>query len=68
MANTVLSGVSGCEAYLDDVVYLGSWDDHIQQLHVVFDRLCDANLTLNFAKCEFGQAIVTYLGKVAGEL
>ena len=30
----------------------------------MFDRLAIANLTLNLAKCEFGQATVTYLGKV----
>ncbi|MBN3310521.1 MCCA carboxylase, partial [Amia calva] len=32
----------------------------------LFDRLVDANLTLNLAKCEFGQATVTYLGKIVG--
>ncbi len=67
LVNTVLSGVTGCEAYLGDiVVYSSSWKDHIQQLHLVFERLNDANLTLNLAKCEFGQATVTYLGKVVG--
>lgn len=30
----------------------------------MFGQLCDANLTLNLAKCEFGQAIVPYLGKI----
>ena len=67
LVNTVLSGLPGCEAYLDDiVVYSSTWDDHIQQLRAVFDRLGEANLTLNLAKCEFGQATVTYLGKVVG--
>lgn len=65
LVNTVLSGLSGCEAYLDDiVVYSSSWDDHIQQLQAVFERLSDANLTLNV--CEFGQATATYLGKIVG--
>lgn len=31
-----------------------------------FGGLAAANLTLNLAKCEFGQATVTYLGKVVG--
>lgn len=67
LVNTVLSGLSGCEAYLDDiVVYSSSWTDHIQQLHTVFGSLRDANLNLNLAKYEFGQATVTYLGKVVG--
>lgn len=55
LVNTVLSGLSGCEAYLEDiVVYSISWVKHIQQLHTVFRRLSNANLTLNLAKCEFG--------------
>lgn len=30
LVNIVLSGLSGCEAYLDDIVVLsGSWDEHI---------------------------------------
>lgn len=67
LVNTVMSGLSGCKAYLDDiVVYSSSWDEHIKLLHSVFGRLSDANLTHNLAKCEFGQATVTYLGKVVG--
>lgn len=67
LVNTVLSGLSGCDAHLDDiVVYSGFWDEHIQQLVSVFERLRDANLTLKLAKCEFSQATVTSLGKVVG--
>lgn len=56
-----------CEAYLDDiVVYSSSWEDHVQQLGAVFVWLRDTNLILNLVKCEFGQATVTYLGKVVG--
>uniref|UniRef100_A0A3B3H3T2 Gypsy retrotransposon integrase-like protein 1 n=1 Tax=Oryzias latipes TaxID=8090 RepID=A0A3B3H3T2_ORYLA len=67
LINTVLRDVSGCEAYLDDVVVCSScWPDHLSQLSDVFLRLTKANLTLNLAKCVFGQATVTYLGKVVG--
>lgn len=67
LVNTVLGGVLGCNAYLDDiVVYSGSWDDHIQKLGMVFERLSVANLTVNLAKCEFGRARVVYLGKIVG--
>ena len=67
LVNTVLSGVPGCEAYLDDVVvHSDTWQDHMEQLSEVFDRLSKANLTLNLAKCDFGQATVVYLGKVVG--
>lgn len=48
LVNTVLSGVSNCNAYLDDViVYTYTWDEHIRILKQVFSRLAQANLTLN---------------------
>lgn len=53
LVNIVLSGLSGCEAYLDDlVVYSDSLQSHVQQIRKVFERLCKANLTLNLARCE----------------
>ena len=67
LVNTVLSGLSGCEAYLDDIlVYSSTWDEHMRTLRAVFGRLGEASLTLNLAKCEFGQATVMYLGKIVG--
>lgn len=53
--------------YLDDVVwYSSSWTDHLVQIKELFVCLTEASLTLNLAKCEFGKATVTYLGKVVG--
>ncbi len=67
LMSIVLSNVSKCKAYLDDVVcYADTWGDHLQTIDEVFRRLSDANLTLNLAKCEFGCATVTYLGKEVG--
>lgn len=64
----VLSGVENCEAYLDDVVaYSSTWADHLHTLSLIFSRLREASLTLNLAKCEFGRATVTYLGKQVGQ-
>lgn len=68
LMNSVLAGVSNCEAYLDDVViYSSTWDDHLKSLHDVFNRFQEASLTVNLAKCEFGKATVTYLGKQVGQ-
>lgn len=39
-------------------------DEHLGQLRVVFQKLAEANLTIN--KCEFGQATEVYLGKIVG--
>lgn len=67
LVNKVLEGMVGCEAYLDDlIVYRATWSQHLDQLHNVFKQLTGANLTLNLSKCKFGQATVTYLGKVVG--
>lgn len=67
LMHLVLSDVANCNVYLDDiVVFTYSWTDHMQTLREVFKRLSKANLTLNLAKCEFGKATVTYLGKVVG--
>lgn len=44
-----------------------TWCEHISLLKAVFTRLLKASLTLNLAKCEFGQATVTYLGKEVGQ-
>lgn len=46
LVNIVLSGLSGCKAYIDDlVIYSDSWHIHIQQIREVFERLTKANLT-----------------------
>ncbi|KAI7800925.1 hypothetical protein IRJ41_015687 [Triplophysa rosa] len=61
-------GLSGCEAYLDDVVlFSSSWSEHLDQIRELFIRLTNANLTINLAKCDFGKATVNYLGKVVGQ-
>lgn len=64
----VLSGVNDCEAFLDDIVVFSStWSNHLDTLQEVFCCLERASLTLNLVKCEFGKAVVTYLGKQVGQ-
>ena len=68
MMNSVLRGVNNCETYLDDVLaFNDTWLEHINTLKQIFQRLGEANLTLNLSKCEFGCATVTYLGKQVGQ-
>lgn len=67
LMNTVLANIPRCTAYLDDVVvYSEDWQDHINTLRQVFERMRDATLTVNLAKCEFAQATITYLGMEVG--
>ena len=54
------------KTYLHDVVlFSDTLAVHIHDLSVMFDQLTEANL-IYLAKCEFGKATVTYLGKVVG--
>lgn len=67
LMNLVLGNVKNCNVYLDDVVvYSSDWASHIPSLTEVFLQLVNASLTLNLAKCKFGKATVTYLGKQVG--
>ncbi len=66
--NIVLGDVPQCNVYLDDVVvYSNDWESHLASLKIVFERLANAALTLNLAKCDFARATVTYLGKQVGQ-
>lgn len=49
------------------MVYSSDWDEHLKILHMVFHHLQAFSLTLHLAKCEFGRATVTYLGKQVGQ-
>lgn len=68
LMNRVVAGLEGCSVYLDDlVVFSDSWDSHLRRIRSLFERLADARLTVNLAKCEFARATVTYLGRVVGQ-
>ncbi|KAK4318737.1 hypothetical protein Pmani_010278 [Petrolisthes manimaculis] len=67
IVNSILIGLIGNSAfvYLDDVIIHGrSFEEHVQNLEKVLDRLQDAKLTLKFEKCEFFTSQVNYLGHV----
>ncbi len=44
-----------------------TWSEHVENRRIIFEKLRKANLTFNLAKCEFGKASVTYLGKQVGQ-
>ena len=54
-----------CLVYLDDIIVLGkSFDEHLDNLTRVFERLRKSNLKLSTKKCCLCQTQVTYLGYV----
>ena len=68
LINQVISGLTGCDAYIDDViVYSETWSEHVEIMCKLFEKLSDAKLTVNLCKCEFGKATVTFLGHVVGQ-
>ena len=67
MVNRIVNGLQGCDAYIDDlIIYADSWEEHLQRLEAVFERLSEAKLTVNLSKSNFGHAEVTFLGHVVG--
>ena len=49
--------------YIDDIiVYSKSFEDHLKHLRLVFERIANANLWINFNKCEFIKRQVSFLG------
>ena len=55
-------------AYLDDIIILGkSFDDHLENLRLVFERFKSFNLKLKPKKCVFFHKEVPFLGKVVSE-
>ena len=68
LINRVIFGLTGCEAYIDDLVlHSDSWNCLMQVHRALFDRLRAARLTVNLSKSEFCQATVQYLGYVVGQ-
>ena len=51
-----------CVIYLDDVIVFGhTQEEHLERLHVVFERFREFNLKLKPSKCSFFQSEIMYL-------
>ena len=62
-----MSGLDGCDAYIDDVIiHNNTFEDHLQSIRKLLDRLSDANLTINLSKNAFCHAVVTFFGHEVG--
>ena len=67
LMDLVLSGLQWqiCLVYLDDViVFARDFNEHLERLRQVFDRLREAGLKLRPGKCHLFQTQVPYLGHV----
>lgn len=68
LVNKLLRGMDEfAAAYLDDIlIFSNSWEEHLNHIRMVFQRIRQAGLTLNISKCVFGVAEVDYLGHHIG--
>ena len=67
LMDLVLSGLqwAQCLVYLDDIIILGrTFEEHIQNIRLVLQRLREAGLKIKPSKCTFFQQKVCYLGHV----
>ncbi|KAJ8026574.1 hypothetical protein HOLleu_31450 [Holothuria leucospilota] len=68
LVNNLTSDLENCEVYVNDlIVCSNSWDEHVQHVKALFDKLAKANLTVNLGKSEIACAHVVYLGHVVGQ-
>ena len=57
-----------CFVYLDDILIVSrSWEEHLENLHLVFDHLQSAGLRLKPKKCTFARRKALYLGHIISE-
>lgn len=68
LMNVVLKGADRfAAAYLDDIViYSQTWEEHLQHLTAVIQKLHQAGLTVNPQKCAFAKKTTKYLGYYLG--
>ena len=63
VVSDILHGTEGVMVYIDDILVFGtSQEEHDRKLELVLRRLSNANLRLNWEKCQLRQTQVKYLG------
>ncbi|KAK1646376.1 hypothetical protein QYE76_064181 [Lolium multiflorum] len=54
--------------FLDDIlVYSASWEEHLQHLKLVLEKLKEAQFFAKLSKCSFGQTSIQYLGHIISD-
>ena len=68
MMNQLLAGKGDfAKAYLDDlVIFSKTWEDHLQHIKLVLQKLKEEHLTAKPSKCKLGMRETPYLGYVVG--
>ena len=54
-------------AYLDDlVIFSNTWEEHLEHLEMVLEKLQQFGFTVKLAKCQWARTECAYLGHVVG--
>lgn len=67
LMSTVMSGLVGqaVHIYLDDLIIMSrTWQEHIENIRSVLEKIREANLTIKLAKCRFAFEEAEILGHV----
>ena len=63
LMDVTLRGLKRTESYIDDcIVYSRNFEQHLDDLQAVLQRLQGANLHVKLRKCQFAQEVVEFLG------
>ena len=63
--DSLLAGLDGCAAYLDDIVVTGrNLEEHNRNLWKLFERIKDFGLRVKLEKCAFLKKEVEFLGQI----
>jgi len=62
----VLAGLEHfTEVHVDDIIIFSkNYEEHLQHVHSVLERLADAHLILNLPKCHFAQSELKFIGHI----
>ncbi|XP_036319830.1 uncharacterized protein K02A2.6-like [Rhagoletis pomonella] len=64
----MLANIDATAAYIDDIIVGGStWENHLQNLFKVLQRLREYNFHVKLEKCKFYAAEVKYLGNIVSQ-
>ena len=65
-SDELLGDIEGFKTYINDILVLSKYrfENHIDQLIIIFDRLRAVGLKVNVPKCSFGLKKIPYLGYV----
>jgi RNase H-like domain found in reverse transcriptase/Reverse transcriptase (RNA-dependent DNA polymerase)/Integrase zinc binding domain/PHD-finger/Integrase core domain len=67
LMDEILGDLEFAAAYLDDVfIFSSTWEEHLQHISIVLERLLAYNVKLKLVKCIFGATSIKCLGHVVG--